>query len=205
MEFAEKLQLLRKQAELTQEELAAKLFVSRTAVSKWETGNGYPNLDSLKDVAKLFNVSVDELLSNEELLGIADEENKSSGIRMLGVVFGILDIAMLSFFFLPLFGIQVGDFIAMTSLVEYSGPNYFLVAFSAVFVGLAIIGIVEVIASFRRNETLCSRAMACSLILHVLGVFAFTMTREPYATGLIFVFLVVKATLMLYQRSKMSR
>lgn len=53
MGFAEKLQQLRKQAELTQEELAEKLFVSRTAVSKWETGNGYPNLNSLKDSAKL--------------------------------------------------------------------------------------------------------------------------------------------------------
>ena len=52
MEFCEKLQLLRKQNGLTQEQLAGRLFVSRTAVSKWESGRGYPNLESLKDIRK---------------------------------------------------------------------------------------------------------------------------------------------------------
>ena len=48
MEFNEKLQKLRKDQSLTQEELAEKLFVSRTAISKWESGRGYPSIDSLK-------------------------------------------------------------------------------------------------------------------------------------------------------------
>ena len=67
MEFNEKLQLLRKQQEMTQEQLAEKLFVSRTAVSKWESGKGYPNIDSLRNLAEVFSVSIDELLSGEEL------------------------------------------------------------------------------------------------------------------------------------------
>ena len=67
MEFNEKLQLLRKQQEMTQEQLAEKLFVSRTAVSKWESGKGYPNIDSLRNLAEFFSVSIDELLSGEEL------------------------------------------------------------------------------------------------------------------------------------------
>ena len=62
MEFNEKLQELRKQKGLTQEALAEALFVSRTAVSKWESGRGYPNIDSLKGIAKFFGVTVDELL-----------------------------------------------------------------------------------------------------------------------------------------------
>lgn len=51
MEFNEKLQELRKGKGLTQEELAQEIFVSRTAVSKWESGRGYPNIDSLKELA----------------------------------------------------------------------------------------------------------------------------------------------------------
>jgi transcriptional regulator with XRE-family HTH domain len=67
MEFKQKLQQLRKEKGLTQEELANKLFVSRTAVSKWESGRGYPNIDSLKDIAKLFSVSIDEIFSSEQI------------------------------------------------------------------------------------------------------------------------------------------
>lgn len=68
LEFNEKLQQLRKQKDLTQEQLAEQLYVSRTAISKWESGKGYPNIESLKCLAKLFSVSIDELLSNEELI-----------------------------------------------------------------------------------------------------------------------------------------
>ena len=44
MEFNEKLQYFRKKSNLTQEELAEKLFVSRTAISKWESGRGMPSI-----------------------------------------------------------------------------------------------------------------------------------------------------------------
>ncbi len=76
MEFHEKLQELRKQKGLTQEELAEALYVSRTAISKWESGRGYPNIDSLKAIAKFFSVTIDELLSGEEVLTIAKDQKK---------------------------------------------------------------------------------------------------------------------------------
>ena len=60
MEFHEKLQELRRQKGLTQEQLAEHLFVSRAAVSKWESGRGYPNIDSLKAIAAFYSVSIDE-------------------------------------------------------------------------------------------------------------------------------------------------
>ena len=59
MEFHEKLQQLRKQKGLTQEQLADQLYVSRAAVSKWESGRGYPNIDSLKALAKFYSVTID--------------------------------------------------------------------------------------------------------------------------------------------------
>ena len=74
MEFNVKLQELRKQKGLTQEELAVAIYVSRTAISKWESGRGYPGIDSLKAIAKYFGVSIDMLLSGDEVLSIAEAE-----------------------------------------------------------------------------------------------------------------------------------
>ena len=61
MEFKEKLQELRKQKGLTQEELAEILFVSRSTISKWESGRGMPNIESLKAISKLFAVTLANL------------------------------------------------------------------------------------------------------------------------------------------------
>lgn len=89
MELSEKLQELRKEKGLTQEELAEALFVSRTAISKWESGRGVPNIESLKAISKFFSVSIDELLSGEEILKIADEDNKQKEKHTRDLVFGL--------------------------------------------------------------------------------------------------------------------
>ena len=59
MELSEKIQKLRKEHNMTQEQFAEKLFVSRTAVSKWETGRGMPSMESLQMIAKLFLLQSD--------------------------------------------------------------------------------------------------------------------------------------------------
>lgn len=64
MELSEKLQELRKEKGLTQEELAEALFVSRTAISKWESGDTVPNTETLKLLSKLYNVSINTLLGS---------------------------------------------------------------------------------------------------------------------------------------------
>ena len=116
MEFNEKLQHLRKQKHLTQEQLAEKLYVSRAAVSKWESGKGYPNIESLKAVSELFSVSIDDLLSGKELLTLAEKENRSNINTIYGLIFGILDMITAVFFILPLFGQEDKDYIRMVTL-----------------------------------------------------------------------------------------
>ena len=64
MTFAEKLKAVRRQAGMSQEKLAEKLGVSRQAVTKWETEGGIPDVDNLKAISALFDISIDELLSN---------------------------------------------------------------------------------------------------------------------------------------------
>ena len=65
MTFAENLKMLRKQAGMSQEQLAEKIGVSRQAVTKWETGAGIPDIENIMAISTLFNISIDDLLSNE--------------------------------------------------------------------------------------------------------------------------------------------
>ena len=133
MEFYEKLQELRKQKRLTQEELAEVLFVSRTAVSKWESGRGYPNIDSLKAISKFFGVTIDELLSGDELLIIAEEDTKQKEKHFRDLVFGLLDVSIALLLFLPFFGQRAGETIVSVPLLylaeilpEYPGEKFFI-------------------------------------------------------------------------------
>ena len=84
MTFNEKLKKLRKNKNITQEELAQKIFVTRTTVSKWESGRGYPSLDTLKILAEFYGISIDDLIFNEEIIDISKkniEKNKKKTIN----------------------------------------------------------------------------------------------------------------------------
>lgn len=80
MELSEKLVRLRKQSGMTQEELAAKIFVTRTAVSKWENGKGYPAIDSLKLLSSVYGVSLDELISDDDVIAAQNAKKRRSRI-----------------------------------------------------------------------------------------------------------------------------
>ena len=73
MNFAQKLRILRKQFNFSQERLAEKLSVSRQAITKWATDGGLPDIENLMAVAALFSISMDELLSDEKLARAAAE------------------------------------------------------------------------------------------------------------------------------------
>ena len=80
MELSEKLVKLRQQKGLTQEELAAKIFVTRTAVSKWENGKGYPAIDSLKLLSEVYGISIDELISDDDVVAVRNAKRRRSRI-----------------------------------------------------------------------------------------------------------------------------
>ncbi|MBE6053892.1 MAG: helix-turn-helix transcriptional regulator [Clostridium sartagoforme] len=77
MKFKDNLRKLRKENNLSQEKLAEKLNISRQAISKWESGKAYPDIDNLILLRDIFNVSLDELVVNERIdkEEIISEEN----------------------------------------------------------------------------------------------------------------------------------
>lgn len=77
MTFSDNLRTLRSNKRLTQEELAELLDVSRQAVSKWESGNGYPEMDTLIKLSELFDVSLDKLVKTQFIEDLSTSNDKN--------------------------------------------------------------------------------------------------------------------------------
>jgi transcriptional regulator with XRE-family HTH domain len=91
MIFGEKLKTERKQLGWSQEELAAKLFVSRQSVSKWENGQNYPSIEVIINISDLFGLTIDELLrSDEELTKKVIRDSKKLAYPRLKLLFDVL-------------------------------------------------------------------------------------------------------------------
>ena len=198
MEFNEKLQQLRKQNNLTQEELATQLYVSRTAISKWESGKGYPNIDSLKCISNFFSVTIDELLSSEELITLAENENRHNMGKIFSLVYGILDLIVAVFIVLPLFSQKEGDYFLSVSLIKFSNTASWIITVSFAFIILmTVVGMIELLIQFINNENLWKRVNTFSMFLNALAIIFFIATRQLYIATFLFIFIMVKVVLII--------
>lgn len=202
MEFNEKLQKLRKDRGLTQEELAEALFVSRTAISKWESGRGYPSIDSLKEISKFFSVTIDELLSTERLLSIAERENKSNIQKMCNLLLGIVDLFSFMLIVLPLYPNPVNGYIYAVNLFNYTETTSFnKLIYWIMFLSLIVVGAVKIVLTQCKIEKGQNIVTGCSMILSILTVLFLAMAKETYAITLVFILLIIKG-MLLFKHSK---
>ena len=201
MEFNEKLQQLRKSKGLTQEELAQAIYVSRTAVSKWESGRGYPNIDSLKTTAAFFGVTVDALLSGEELLTIAEDDRKARHSHLLDLVFGLLDLSAAAFLFLPLFGQGAANSVQSVSLLSLTAISVYLkAAYFVVVIGMILLGILTLALQNSTQKLWTSSKHALSCGFSGVGLLLFVLSRQPYAATLLLIYLTIMAVLLAKQQ-----
>ena len=195
MDFGEKLKALRTERGLTQEQLAARQYVSRTAVSKWETGGGSPNLDSLQAVARLFDVSVDDLLSTDDLIVLARDERRSTARSSGMLSFGLLDVLAVVFAFIPLYGVDDGSFVRMANLADYGASVDFGASFAvmaAAVVSLMFVGAVEILLAAAGSRRAARIVALVGFAVQALAVVLFASTMQPYATTLMFALLLAK-------------
>lgn len=202
MEFGKKLQNLRKNKGITQEELAQCLFVSRTAVSKWESGRGYPGIDSIKEIANFFSVSIDELLSGEKILSIAEKENKQNIQKICNLIFGVLDLFTLLLIILPIYPNMVEQNIYSVNLFKFAQTSTFGVVYWAAFLLLVLAGILKITLTQLNIRRLEKGVFWGSMALGVLTVLFLILTRQVYATTILFALLIIKGVLYLKYAGK---
>ena len=198
MEFSEKLQELRKGRGLTQEELAQAIYLSRTAVSKWESGRGYPSIDSLKAISAFFSVSVDDLISGEKLIDIAEKENENNIRSVCDLLFGIADMMALTLVILPLYPNMIAGEIYAVDLFAYTQVSPPILFFHWVLFGLLFAaGCVTVTMALLKKGKGRQTVTAASVGTGIVTVFFLALTREPYATAMAFSMLLIKGVMLL--------
>ena len=193
-----KLKKLRTDKNLTQDQLAKKLYVTRTAISKWESDRGYPNIDSLKQISKFFSVTVDELLSGEELLSIAEQENHQKEKYFRDLVYALLDLSALMLLLLPFFAqnsnmeIQSVSLIALVGVQPYLKIAYFTVIIAMILMGVLILCLHNCgLSVWVKSKTLIS------LVLGIISVLLFMISLQPYAGIFAFALLLIKSAVLI--------
>ena len=201
MELGEKLQQLRKTRGMTQEELAEALFVSRTAISKWESGRGYPSIDSLKALSSFFSVSVDDLLSAEKLMDIAEKDAESRMRRVSGRLFGAVDLSAFLLIFLPLYPNPADGYVDSVNLLSFTGisPAIWGV-YWALFLALILAGAVKIVLTEVKAEKGQRAVTTFSMGVGILCVFLLALTKEAYAVVVAFLLLIGKTMLLFPKR-----
>lgn len=142
MEFKERLKELRTNANMTQEDLANQIFVSRTLVSKWESGDRYPSKDNLARLAVLFQIPQDELIGGKK------EKDTYNKYNILSIVYSSVCGALT----LVLVGLMIVAIIEKASLNNgWTGIGGFMICI--VFILPVIISLVlfEVITLKKKN------------------------------------------------------
>lgn len=198
MEFNEKLQKLRADKNMTQEELAKQLYVSRTAISKWESGRGYPNIDSLKAIAKFFNITIDELICSEEMVTLAEQDRQAADKKHTVLICGVLDCLNALLLFLPLFGDSRAGKVLSVGVLALTGVGAWLkTVFIILIVISALNGLCAVIISSFDKPLWDKHRLITGLALSVAGSMLFMLTRQPYAGVFFLCFLIIKGILIL--------
>ena len=200
MEFNEKLQKLRTGEKLTQEELAEKLYVSRTAISKWESGRGYPSIDSLKAIAQYFHITIDELIGGEEMITLAEKDIEASNKKHLYLICGMLDCLTLLLLFLPVFGDGTAP-VSSVAVTAMTSVSSWLKATFIALIGITVLtGFTAVTVSSLDKPVWSQRLWTAGIVLSILGSMLFILSRQPYAGIFYLCILVTKGFLM--QKSK---
>lgn len=197
VEFCEKLQALRKSRGLTQEELAEALYVSRTAISKWESGRGYPSIDSLKEISSYFSVSIDDLLSAEKLISIAEKENQSNIQRLFDLLFGMTDLFSFILIVLPLYPRTIDGYVYSVNLFAYTETTPLnRTVYWAMFLALVLMGVLKMILAQWKAGCSANLLTGCSVTLSIAAVMVLALTGETYAVAVAFLLLTVKGALL---------
>lgn len=197
--FSDKLKELRCQKNLSQEDLAEILNISRTAVSKWERGKGLPNIEALKAIGKYFSVSVDYLLNEESSAG----EKKT--LKKTLCVTPLIDCAMIFFLILPLFPKEIDGHFYCTMIFNAGFSLTPKILYSTLFFISLLCGIIHlVLENISAGTKLLWFSKIASFSVGMMLLFTVVVTPQTYADVFILVMQVLKFILLVLSKNTVT-
>ena len=156
-------------------------------------GRGIPGIDSLKAISRVFDISIDSLLSGEELLTLAEADRRQSTARLRRLLYGILDCLTALLLFLPCFGQPVTDgSVQAVSLLALESVNHIREVCLVEVAATTAWGVVQLALQGWEHPRWQKAAPLCSLLLTTLATLMFILIRQPYPAILLLSFLGMK-------------
>jgi len=158
-----------------------------------KSGRGYPNIDSLKRVAEFFSVTIDDLLSGDDVLTVIEEKPEPQEKPFRERIFGLLDLSTALLLFLPFFGQVSSGTIRGVSLLALTGSSlYMRTAYFSIVTGMTASGILTLALQNCRNRFWEQNKAKPSFLLNTAGLLLFILGRQPYAAVFLFLSLAIK-------------
>ena len=163
-----------------------------------KTRNSNPNIESLKAIAKFFSVTLDELLSTDEVLTIAEEDSKRKEKHFRDLIYGLLDICIALLVFLPFFAEDADGIIQSVSLIALGGVrSYLKITYLVTVLVTTVMGILTLTLQNCQSAAWVKSKTTLSLALGALLVLLFMISSQPYAAVFAFALLTIKALMLI--------
>ena len=160
----------------------------------------YPNIDSLKELAAFFSITVDELISPNEIITAAANEKQELIGRYTAFLCHALNVFTALLLFIPVFGNGEGE--QSASLFEMSGTQLWIRIVFAVVISLTVLnGVCGLIISRFDKPLWNKHRFVTGIALSVIACLLFIITRQPYAGVFCFAILMIKGWLLLRRKS----
>lgn len=157
-----------------------------------QEGRGYPSIDSLKEISNYFSVSIDDLLSGEKLISIAENENKNNIYGICDSMIGIVDVCALLLIILPLYPNIVDGYVYSVNLFVYDATDFSYIIHWIMFITMILTGILKIVLTKLQLQKFNKIMTYISIVLGILTVLFLAMTGEAYAITVAFLLLVIK-------------
>ena len=194
MEVNKKIQKLRKENNLTQDQLAEKLGVSKTYIARIENGKILPSVKDVKNIARILDVNASDLTSFDDLIFIAESDNYNRLDRKTTLFFAILDILSISFIFMP-FYVKNNNAMTLIELKPFS--NLLYMSYLALLIVSFIVGVLEIVFSANNKKNKLKNVKLFSIVVYALSILVFALSKQSYITAFLFLFLMIKILFLL--------